>query len=185
MVCGSNMNRSMEAHLVFRKAGMDVESFGVGQHVKLPGAAQNRPNVYEFGTPYTNIYEDLKSKDAELYTRNGLLRMLERNIATKRAPERWQDCREVFDVAFTFETRVMETLCDDMANRVSKTSRPLLVINMDVRDNHEESAVAAPLALKLCRMIEAAEEWEDEIDDIITKFEAETGRKVVYTILYY
>lgn len=38
--------------------------------------------------------------------------MLDRNIATKLAPERWQDCTAVFDVAVTFESRVMEALCD-------------------------------------------------------------------------
>ena len=39
VVCASNMNRSMEAHRVFQAGGMSVCSFGVGQHVKLPGYA--------------------------------------------------------------------------------------------------------------------------------------------------
>ena len=39
MVCASNMNRSMEAHALLQKAGYDVHSYGVGQHVKLPGCA--------------------------------------------------------------------------------------------------------------------------------------------------
>lgn len=33
---------------------------------------------------------------------------------------------------------------------------PLLVINLDVKDNHEEAAMAAPLALKLCEMVSVA-----------------------------
>ena len=71
MVCASNMNRSMEAHRLAIEAGLCVRSFGVGQHVKLPGASANSPNVYDFGTTYEHIYKDLKQKDQALYTRNG------------------------------------------------------------------------------------------------------------------
>lgn len=60
MVCASNMNRSMEAHRLALEAELNVRSFGVGQHVKLPGASQNSPNVYNFGTTYKYILDDLR-----------------------------------------------------------------------------------------------------------------------------
>ena len=50
----------------------------------------------------------------EVYTllqeRKGLLRMLERNANIKHAPQRWQECRNEFDVALTFEERIMNIL---------------------------------------------------------------------------
>ena len=66
MVCSSNMNRSMEAHSQLGRAGFDVESYGTGTHVKLPGPSLHEPNVYDFGTPYGAIYDDLRRKDPDL-----------------------------------------------------------------------------------------------------------------------
>eukprot|EP00878_Enallax_costatus_P036964 GHUV01041628.1.p3 GENE.GHUV01041628.1~~GHUV01041628.1.p3 ORF type:complete len:103 (-),score=26.85 GHUV01041628.1:321-629(-) len=74
-------------------AHLQVASYGVGGHVKLPGPTQKQPNVYEFGTPYEFIHNQLKDKDEALYTRNGLLKMLQRNMAVKTAPEKWQYSR--------------------------------------------------------------------------------------------
>lgn len=51
----------------FSKRGFRVRSFGTGTHVKLPGAAPDRPNVYDFSTTYDEIYNDLSKKDRQAY----------------------------------------------------------------------------------------------------------------------
>lgn len=151
LVCASNMNRSMEAHNMLLKKGFTVSSFGrasqcydsvptvcvgTGNQVRLPGPSIDRPNVYNFGTPYTKIFEDLTNKDANLYRslrltcalirccryrQNGLLHMLERNMKIKNAPQRWQEQRNVFDVIITFEERVFDHIIEGAScNSVSR-----------------------------------------------------------------
>ena len=215
-----------------------MQSYGVGARVKLPGPTQREPNVYEFGTPYESIYDELAAKDSQLYTRNGLLAMLERNMAVKEAPQRWQDerrcayaslmqstptilpsieangvrslCSEEFDVVIAFEERVFEEvvsgerrsskchfsvrpiltsypfsmLSADMSARGINAMEPVLIINLDVKDNHEEAATAAPIALDLCEMIEQADEWDTEFDRISDTFAERNGRRPLYTICW-
>uniref|UniRef100_F1LF31 RNA polymerase II subunit A C-terminal domain phosphatase SSU72 n=1 Tax=Ascaris suum TaxID=6253 RepID=F1LF31_ASCSU len=103
------MNRSMEAHSFLQKRGFNVESFGSGSQVKLPGPSPDRPNCYEFGVAsYDFIYNDLKSKDPQLYTQNGLLNMLDRNRRIKGMPQKFQHFKGKFDVIICLEERVYD-----------------------------------------------------------------------------
>ncbi|XP_027124937.1 uncharacterized protein [Coffea arabica] len=166
MVCSSNQNRSMEAHSLFKREGFDVSSYGTGQHVKLPGPSLREPNVYDFGTPYKHMFDDLRRKDPELYKRNGILPMLKRNLAVKSAPQRWQEnaADGSFDVVLTFEEKVFDMVIEDLHNRNHVLMKPVLVINLEVKDNHEEAAIGARLALLLCQELESFEAWEESIN---------------------
>ncbi|CDO98648.1 unnamed protein product [Coffea canephora] len=187
MVCSSNQNRSMEAHSLFKREGFDVSSYGTGQHVKLPGPSLREPNVYDFGTPYKHMFDDLRRKDPDLYKRNGILPMLKRNLAVKSAPQRWQEnaADGSFDVVLTFEEKVFDMVIEDLHNRNHVLMKPVLVINLEVKDNHEEAAIGARLALLLCQELESTEAWEESIDDLITNFERQHRRKLLYSVSYY
>ncbi|KAK6937100.1 RNA polymerase II subunit A [Dillenia turbinata] len=187
MVCSSNQNRSMEAHSLLKRQGFDVSSYGTGAHVKLPGPSLREPNVYDFGTPYKHMFDDLRRKDPDLYKRNGILPMLKRNATVKTAPQRWQDnaADGSFDVIFTFEEKVFDMVIEDLNNRDQTLMKNVLVINLEVKDNHEEAATGARLTLELCQELEAVESWEDSIDEILTAFERQKGRKLLYSVCFY
>ncbi|KAL0535753.1 hypothetical protein IC582_030095 [Cucumis melo] len=187
MVCSSNQNRSMEAHSILKSKGFNVSSYGTGAHVKLPGPSLREPNVYDFGTPYKHMFDDLRRKDPELYKRNGILPMLKRNAAVKTAPQRWQDnaADGSFDVVFTFEEKVFDMVIEDLNTRDHALMKTVLIVNLEVKDNHEEAAIGARLTFDLCQEIERTESWEDSIDDIVITFEKQLRRKLLYSISFY
>jgi RNA polymerase II subunit A C-terminal domain phosphatase SSU72 len=194
-ICSSNMNRSMEAHLQLQKSGMHVESYGTGSHVKLPGPTADRPNVYDFGTPYADILADLKGKDGDLYVHNGVLNMLERNVRIKRAPQPWKSAMDSafaatgtaqldsydrvegqFDVILTFEERVFDAVFEGFQERECSefTEQAVHCINVEVRDSHDEALLGAQDALALCRELAAATDLDDQVGGILERW-AEGG----------
>uniref|UniRef100_G1TME0 RNA polymerase II subunit A C-terminal domain phosphatase SSU72 n=1 Tax=Oryctolagus cuniculus TaxID=9986 RepID=G1TME0_RABIT len=135
---------------VYSKRGFSIRSFGTGTHVKLPGPAPDKPNVYDFKTTYDQMCNDLLRKDKELYTQNGILHMLDRSKRIKPRPERFQDCRDLFDLILACEERVSDQVVEDLHSREQETCQPVHVVNVDIQDNHEEAALGAFLICELC-----------------------------------
>ncbi|CAB0042539.1 unnamed protein product [Trichogramma brassicae] len=152
VICSSNMNRSMEAHAFLSKKGFNVKSYGTGDKVKLPGNAPDRPNVYDFGTTYDEIYNDLSSKDRQYYTQNGLLHMLDRNRRIKLKPERFQTSNEKFDILITCEERVYDQVIECMELKLSQNNEAVHLINIDIQDNHEDATVGSFLICELVQL---------------------------------
>ncbi|PYI05819.1 transcription/RNA-processing factor Ssu72 [Aspergillus sclerotiicarbonarius CBS 121057] len=183
-VCASNQNRSMEAHLRLSTAPspFPVISFGTGSLVRLPGPSITQPNVYNFNTTsYSQMYDELYSKDERLYRNNGLLNMLERNRNLKWGPERFQDWVPgqprvehvskgdkgalgteggIVDVIITCEERCWDAVVDDLMNKGSPLNRPVHVFNVDIKDNHEEALVGGKAILELANRLNEAASME-------------------------
>ncbi|CAO3595320.1 unnamed protein product [Absidia cylindrospora] len=185
VICASNQNKSMEAHNVLVKNGFKVSSFGTGSKVRLPGPAIDKPNIYPFGTPYNQVYQELKERDPTLYTKNGLLNMLDRNRNVKDAPQRWQDSKGLYDVIITCEERCFDAVVEDLFNRGQIHNTRTHVINVEIKDNHEEASLGGQAILQLATMVEKSNDVDTDISEIIQNFtHSNPSFPLLHTVTY-
>eukprot|EP00731_Ephydatia_muelleri_P015101 Em0008g821a len=171
VVCSSNQNRSMEAHSILSKKGFSVKSYGTGSAVKLPGSSPNQPNIYPFDTTYEQMYQDLYQKDPHL--------------RIKPRPEKFQGAKERFDVIFTVEERIYDTVLEDIASQGQVSYIPVHIINLEIQDNHEEATLGAFQILELCELMRTAHDLENEIEEILQEFEAKYSRTLLHAVAFY
>ncbi|KAL3283582.1 hypothetical protein HHI36_006720 [Cryptolaemus montrouzieri] len=184
VICSSNMNRSMEAHAFLAKKGFDVKSYGTGDKVKIPGSAADRPNIYEFGTSYDEIYQDLLIKDKVLYTQNGLLHTLERNRRIKSHPEKFQECKEKFDILITCEERVYDQVLEYMESQTPVDNSIVHVVNIDIQDNLDEATIGAFLISDMCLMMAKTDDLDNDIEEVLHNFEEKCDRPILHSIVF-
>lgn len=85
--------------------------------------------------------------------------MLERDILTKKAPQKWQDLGEKelhgLDVVLCFDDRIFEIVLEDLQLRpcASGEWRPLHLLCLDTKDTPEHAKIGGSLALELCQAV--------------------------------
>uniref|UniRef100_A0AAV1U0H9 RNA polymerase II subunit A C-terminal domain phosphatase SSU72 n=1 Tax=Peronospora matthiolae TaxID=2874970 RepID=A0AAV1U0H9_9STRA len=200
MLCANNVNRSTEAHDHLHATGLRVCSFGAGNRVRFPGPSRDDPRIYEFATPYATMYRELQGENGELFKRNGVLAMLERDMLTKPCPQRWQDLSvkelQGLDVVLCFDDRIFEIVLEDLqlrgaaggpggpGNEPTTAWRPLHVLCLDTKDTPEHAKVGGSLALELCQAIDKLNSLDDGIMDVILDFESRKDMYLLYSLMH-
>ncbi|XP_037960278.1 RNA polymerase II subunit A C-terminal domain phosphatase SSU72-like [Teleopsis dalmanni] len=185
IVCYSNMNRSMNAQCFLTAKGYNVKSYGVGDTVQIAGKTPDKPNVYEFGTTFDAIYQDLVRKDKKFYEETGLLEIVDRNRAIKRRPERFQDCNEQFDIIITVQEYIYDLVVEFIAAHEVTQSRPVHIINLNIEDSLEMANYGSFLISDILGMVIKTYDLASNIKSILRDFEVRNKMETKHIMQYY
>lgn len=128
--------------------------------------------------------------------------MLDRNRRIKRCPERFQTCKERFDIIVTVEERVYDQVSilliyylevlkivkffvqyfhiffqviDFMESQEPVYNQPVHLINLEVQDNHEDATIGAFLICDMITMVKYIIEKYLNSKSTLSERNTETG----------
>ena len=110
--------------------------------------------------------------------------MLTRNAQIKTAPEKWQENINHFDVVITFEDRVFDAVIESMIANQTMYDRPTHIININVKDTPEEAERNAKYIAEFAKRLNESEDWENDVQREIVKFEEQYGEKLMHLVLF-
>ena len=58
------------------------------------------------------------------------------------------------------------------------------MINLDIPDNHEEATIGSFKILELAELLTQAEDLDNDIDELLQEFEAQSERTILHTIAF-
>jgi len=79
----------------------------------------------------------------------------------------------------------MKQFLADVEDRGAGEFRPTHLINLDTTDSHQEALNGANLTLQLIERVYKAEDWEDEITEILDEYERQHHKSVLHTVVFY
>ncbi|OWZ14615.1 RNA polymerase II subunit A Cterminal domain phosphatase [Phytophthora megakarya] len=192
MVCANNVNRSAAAHEILRSAGLRVCSYGAGRLVTFPGHTSSDARTFKFLTPYAVMHSVLEKEDTALFSGNGVLQILARDMPIKKAPERWQSLRNKqlmdIDVVVCLDYAMFLTVLEDiqMRIRLSFKTKQLHVICLDTVDTPEDAVTGGERVLNLCRELNVPTDQltEEFVKKRVETFEKEHNQQMFYLGLH-
>jgi RNA polymerase II subunit A C-terminal domain phosphatase SSU72 len=67
--------------------------------------------------------------------------------------ERLQETDKKFDVIITCDERVFDQTIEAFEERESESMEPVHIINIDIRDNHDDATIGSFHIFHLCQMV--------------------------------
>ncbi|KAJ1672868.1 RNA polymerase II subunit A C-terminal domain phosphatase [Spiromyces aspiralis] len=73
----------------------------------------------------------------------------------------------------------------ELLSRGGKRARMTHVINVEIKDNHEDAALGGRVILQIAKLIEKAKDLESEIEDILEQVQSRNEHVILYTSMFY
>jgi hypothetical protein len=86
--------------------------------------------------------------------------------------------------AYRYSYLVFRRRYIDLLNRGGKSNRPIHVINVEIKDNHEEARQAGKAILVLARAIEEAGDLDEEMEGILERQQEGYPHVLLHTVAF-